>query len=434
MTARRPRARWPRLSLTWLSPAQVPLRARLTLVLAVVFVIGGALLVVVSTSLANRSIAAASAASAPAAAELQRQLGEILSQASQSQKAKQGTTPPPDAKPTVEEQKQSADLKKKLLAVNNEYAVATKTDAVGQLVGESAVGVAVMVPLAGLLAWYLAGRSLRPVRSITAAARRTSADRLSERLALSGPKDEITELATTFDAMMDRLEHAFEAQRRFVADASHELRTPIAVAATSIDVVLAKPDRTPQQLEAMAHDVRGALTRVEQLVDGLLALTRSEQLDRGREQVDLAILAEDALDVHSAAIRARGLTVDGELGEARMVGDPALLDRMTGNLIDNAIRHNVDGGRIRVTTAATDTGVVLTVTNSGAVIPGPAIEQLRRPFHRLGGRARTEDHGLGLGLAIADAVCRAHGGMLTLVAVQSGGLEVRVDLPTRSGR
>jgi signal transduction histidine kinase len=420
--------------LTWLSPAQVPLRARLTLVLAVVFVIGGALLVVVSTSLANRSIAAASAASAPAAAELQRQLGEILSQASQSQKPKQGTTPPPDAKPTVEEQKQSADLKKKLLAVNNEYAVATKTDAVGQLVGESAVGVAVMVPLAGLLAWYLAGRSLRPVRSITAAARRTSADRLSERLALSGPKDEITELATTFDAMMDRLEHAFEAQRRFVADASHELRTPIAVAATSIDVVLAKPDRTPQQLEAMARDVRGALTRVEQLVDGLLALTRSEQLDRGREQVDLAILAEDALDVHSAAIRARGLTVDAALGEARMVGDPALLDRMTGNLIDNAIRHNVDGGQIRVTTAATDTGVVLTVTNSGAVIPGPAIEQLRRPFHRLGGRARTEDHGLGLGLAIADAVCRAHGGMLTLVAVPSGGLEVRVDLPTRSGR
>lgn len=433
--ARRSRLALPRLSPTWLSPARVPLRARLTLLLAVAFVVSGGLLVVLTTSLANRSIAAANAASAPAAAELQRQLGQILSQANQTQKPKPGSTPPPDTKPTTEQQKQSADLKKKLLEANNEYAAATKTDAVGKLVGESAVGLAVMVPLAGLLAWYLAGRSLRPVRSITEAARRTSADRLSERLALSGPKDEITELAATFDAMMDRLERAFEAQRRFVADASHELRTPIAVAATSIDVVLAKPERSPQQLETMAHDVRGALSRVEQLVDSLLALTRSEQLDRAREQVDLAILVEDALDEHRAAIRGRGLLVDVRLAEARTVGDPALLERMVGNLVDNAIRHNVEGGgHIRVTTVATGSGVVLTVANSGVVIPGGAIEQLRRPFHRLGGRARTEDNGLGLGLAIADAVCRAHGGSLTLAAVPSGGLEVRVDLPTGSAQ
>lgn len=434
MTLRVRRLRVRRPLSTWLSPARLPLRARLTLLLAVVFVVGGAVLVALNTSEANRSIAAASAASAPAAAELQQQLSEILSQANQSQKPKAGTTPPPDTKPTEQEQQQSADLKKKLLEANDEYAAATKTDAIGQLVGKSAVGVAVMVPLAALLAWYLAGRSLRPVRSITAAARRTSADRLSERLALSGPKDEITELATTFDAMMDRLERAFDAQRRFVADASHELRTPIAVAATSIDVVLAKPDRTPQQLEAMAHDVRGALIRVEQLVDSLLALTRSEQLDRAREQVDLAILAEDALDAQGGTIRARELTVDVQLHEARMIGDPALLDRMTRNLVDNAIRHNVDGGHVRVTTVATGSGVALTVTNSGAVIPVAAVEQLRKPFHRLGGRARTADHGLGLGLAIADAVCRAHGGRLTLQAIPSGGLEVRVDLPTSSVR
>ncbi|MER7247651.1 HAMP domain-containing sensor histidine kinase [Kribbella sp. NPDC000426] len=435
MTARRQGTsplRWPRPSWTWPAPARIPLQTRLTLLLAVVFVVGGALLVVLSTSLANQSIAAANAASAPAAAELQRQLGDILSQADQTQKPKAGSTPPPDGKPTEEQRKQSADLKQKLLAANNEYAAATKTDAVAQLVGKSAIGLVVMVPLAGLLAWYLAGRSLRPVRSITAAARRTSADRLSERLALSGPKDEITELAATFDAMMDRLERAFEAQRRFVADASHELRTPIAVAATSIDVVLAKPDRTPQQLEAMAHDVRGALTRVERLVDSLLALTRSEQLDRAREPVDLAVLAEDALDAHSAEVRACGLTVEVDLAKARIAGDPALLDRMTGNLVDNAIRHNVSGGHVRVVTAATAAGVRLTVSNSGAVIPATAVEQLRRPFHRLSGRARTEDHGLGLGLAIADAVCRAHGGTLTLEANPSGGLDVRADLPTGS--
>ncbi|WP_328521227.1 HAMP domain-containing sensor histidine kinase [Kribbella sp. NBC_00359] len=421
-------------ALAWLSPARLTLRARLTLILAVVFVVGGALLVALSTSLANRSIAAATAASAPAAAELQNQIGEILNQANKNPKPASGSTTPPSGKPTTAEQKQSSDLKQKLVAANSEFAAATKTDAVSQIVGKSAIGAAVMVPLAGLLAWYLAGRSLRPVRTITAAARRTSAERLSERLALTGPKDEITELANTFDAMMERLEHAFEAQRRFVADASHELRTPIAVAATSVDVVLAKPDRTPEQLEAMAHDVRAALTRVERLVDSLLALTRSEQLDRAREQVDLAILAEDALDAQRAAVRARGLTVDVQLAEARTVGDPALLDRMTGNLVDNAIRHTVDGGHISVTTAATHGGVSLSVVNSGAVIPPEALDRLRRPFHRLSGRARTEDNGLGLGLAIADAVCRAHGGNLTLVAVPSGGLEVRVDLPTESGR
>ncbi|HZX08367.1 sensor histidine kinase [Kribbella sp.] len=434
---RRLRFRWPSLtwpSLIWLSPGRLPLRARLTLLLAAVFVVGGAVLVGLNTSQANRSIAAASAASAPAAAQLQQQLGEILSQANQRQKPKAGTMAPPDGKPTLQEQRQTADLKQKLLVANDEYAAATKTDAIGQLVGRSAIGMAALVPLAGLLAWYLAGRSLRPVRSITAAARRTSADRLSERLDLSGPRDEITELATTFDAMMDRLERAFDAQRRFVADASHELRTPIAVAATSIDVVLAKPDRTLQQLEAMAHDVRGALTRVEQLVDSLLALTRSEHLDRAREQVDLGVLAEDALDAQGAAIRARRLTVDVRLTEARTTGDPALLDRMARNLVDNAVRHNVDGGQIRVTTAATGGTVTLTVANTGSVIPPDAVEQLRRPFHRLDGRARTADHGLGLGLAIADAVCRAHGGSLALLAVPSGGLEVRADLPTGSDR
>lgn len=422
----------PRFRVESFSPARLPLRARLTLIFAVVFVVGGALLVALSTSLANRSIATANAASAPAAAELQQQIGEIINQ--MNQKPASGSTKPASGEPTEAERKQSSDVKKKLVAANNEFAAATKTDAVSQIVGKSAIGTAVMVPLAALLAWYLAGRSLRPVRSITAAARRTSADRLSERLALTGPKDEITELADTFDAMMDRLERAFEAQRRFVADASHELRTPVAVAATSIDVVLAKPDRTPEQLEAMAYDVRGALSRVERLVDSLLALTRSEQLDRAREQVDLAILAEDALDTQRAAIQARGLMVDVQLAECRTVGDPALLDRMTCNLVDNAIRHNVDGGQLSVRTVPIDAGVRLIVANSGAVIPPDRLDQLLRPFHRLSGRARTEDNGLGLGLAIADAVCTAHGGRLALIAAPSGGLEVRVDLPTRFGR
>jgi signal transduction histidine kinase len=416
------------------------LRARLTLALALVFVFGGVLLIGLTTTLANRSIAQANAATSPAAAALERQLSAILADAaanmtkpgqSSAQPTSTPTASPASSEGKAKAQRNGGDLKQKIVAANSDYAAATRTDAVSKLVTESVAGAAVLVPLAGLLAWFVAGRSLRPIRSITAAARRTSVDRLSDRLGMTGPRDEITELADTFDAMMARLENAFEAQRRFVADASHELRTPLAVAATSIDVVLAKPDRTPAQLEAMAHDVRGALTRVERLVDSLLALTRSEQLDRAREPVDLATLAEDALDAQRTTILARRLSVTTALDESRTTGDPALLDRMVGNLVDNAVRHNIAGGRIEVRTAQTKSGVTLTVVNDGPAIPGEVLPQLREPFHRLHGRARTADTGLGLGLAIADAVCRAHRGTLRLRALPSGGIEATAELPTR---
>jgi hypothetical protein len=418
-------------------PRGLTLRGRLTLVFGAVFLVGGVLLVALTTTLANRSIAEASASSAPAADELKGRLTEIIAEAQRgaapsAQASPTAASSKPEAKAQTAEQARAAKLKQQLVAANSDYSAATKTDAIDRLVTESLVGAAILLPAAGLLAWVLAGRSLRPVRSITEAARQTSADRLSNRLALTGPKDEITELADTFDAMMERLQHAFDAQRRFVADASHELRTPLAVAATSIDVVLAKPDRRPEQLEAMAVDVRGALSRAERLVDSLLALTRSEHLDHAREPVDLAILVEDALDARRAGISAGQLTVSTDLGEARTVGDPALLERMVGNLVDNAVRHNVDGGHVTVRTSASEAGVELTIVNSGVAIPEEVLPQLLEPFHRLHGRARTADQGLGLGLTIAAAASRAHRGKLSLTTVPSGGLEVRVALPTAS--
>jgi signal transduction histidine kinase len=417
----------------WVSQG-LTLRGRLTLVFGAVFLVGGVLLVALTTTLANRSIAEASASSAPAADELKRRLTEIIAEAQRGTAPSAQSSPTmapskPESKAQTAEQANAAKLKQQLVAANSDYSAATKTDAIDRLVTESLLGAAILLPAAGLLAWSLAGRSLRPVRSITEAARQTSADRLSNRLALTGPRDEITELADTFDAMMERLQHAFDAQRRFVADASHELRTPLAVAATSIDVVLAKPDRTPEQLEAMAVDVRGALTRAERLVDSLLALTRSEHLDHAREPVDLAILVEDALDARRAGISAGQLTVSTELGEARTVGDPALLERMVGNLVDNAVRHNVDGGHVTVRTSASEAGVELTIVNTGVAIPEELLPQLLEPFHRLHGRARTADQGLGLGLTIAAAASRAHRGKLSLTTVPSGGLEVRVALP-----
>ena len=233
----------------------------------------------------------------------------------------------------------------------------------------------------------------------------------------------------SLDAMMDRLEHAFDAQRRFVANASHELRTPLAVAGTAVDVVLAKPDRRPEQLEAMASDVRTAIGQAERIVESLLALTRSQHLDHRRDDVDLAALAEDALDARAAPIAERGLTVSTQLADATAVGDSALLERLVGNLIDNAVRHNGPGGQIEVRTGRSDGRADLEVANSGRVIAPDRVTVLVEPFQRLDGRARNGDSGLGLGLTIVKAVADAHEATLALHAQPSGGLRVLFRLP-----
>jgi len=412
------------------------LRTRLTLILAGVFVLLGGALIALTASLAQSSLSRAYSTAAPAAAQLKQQIGQILSEA-QPTRSKQ---PPPVAKSSAPPSARPSDLpakepsaaevaKQKLIAASDSYSQATRDTAVRRLVAESVTAAAVLIPLAVLLAWWLAGRSLRPVRTITDAARRASANQLSERLALTGPKDEITELGDTFDAMMDRLEHAFDAQRRFIANASHELRTPLAVAGTAVDVVLAKPERRPAQLEAMARDVRGAVHRAELLVDSLLTLTRSQHLDHARDAVDLAAIVEDVLDEHRGAIAERSLTVSTQLVDAPAVGDRVLLERLVTNLVENAVRHNVDGGHIEVRTAATPGAVSVEVANGGAVIPPDQVTRLVEPFQRLNGRARSGEAGLGLGLAIAQAVAEAHGATLLLAAPPSGGLTVTLRLP-----
>ena len=198
----------------------------------------------------------------------------------------------------------------------------------------------------------MAGRVLRPVHAITAAARRASEENLGERIALAGPEDELKELADTFDAMLARLDAAFASQRRFVANASHELRTPLTVMRTAIDVTLAKPERTPAQLEAMAAEVRQATVQAERLVEALLTLARSDRGTGPRSVLDLAVLAEDALDAATPAIKAGSLRVTSELEPGLAVGDQVLVERLVGNLIDNAVRHNVSGGWLASPAAA----------------------------------------------------------------------------------
>jgi signal transduction histidine kinase len=280
-----------------------------------------------------------------------------------------------------------------------------------------------------LLAWVITGQVLRPLHDVTATARRLSAESLDERLRLPGPRDEVAELADTFDAMLDRLQAAFQSQRRFVANASHELRTPLAVVRTEVDVTLADPAADEAELRRMATVIRDATLRAQQLVDGLLVLARTEGgALRTVEPADLAGLAEAALRIATPELRSRGLHVRKRMTPALTVGDPALLERVVGNLVENAVRHNVDGGWVEVCTGLAEAQAMLRVASSGDVIAPEAVTALFEPFRR-GGVARTARDGAGLGLSIVRAVVAAHRGTVTAEPVPGGGLAVTVRLP-----
>ncbi|HEY1000693.1 MAG TPA: HAMP domain-containing sensor histidine kinase [Streptosporangiaceae bacterium] len=289
----------------------------------------------------------------------------------------------------------------------------------------SLLGLGVMTVASGGLGWYVSGRVLRPVRAITEAARRASDQHLGERLALTGARDELKELADTFDDMLERLDLAFAAQRRFVANASHELRTPLTVMRTAVDVALAKPNRTTQQLEDMADRVRRSIDRAENMIEALLVLAISDQGVTSSELLDLSAVAEDALELAAPGIARLGLTVEADLGPAETTGDQQLIERMVWNLVDNAVRHNEPGGWIRVTTGRYPGGAILRIANSGTVVPTDAVPTLAEPFRRI---QKQPDGGVGLGLSIAQSVSTAHGAHLDIRNQPEGGLDISLTL------
>lgn len=286
-----------------------------------------------------------------------------------------------------------------------------------------------VVIAAGLVSWVLVGVVLAPLHRVTATARRLSAESLDERIGLRAAQGEVAELAAGFDAMLDRLQAAFEAQRRFVANASHELRTPLAVLRTEIDVTLADPNADAAELRRMGEVVRAASRRADDLVSALLLLARAEALGSATGQVDLADAAAQAVRTVAAEAAERGLSVRAGGGSAQVSGDVALLERVAGNLVENAVRHNVDGGTIEVCTGRDGQWAFLTVRSTGPVIEPEQVAELFEPFRR-GPVARTASTpGSGLGLSIVQAVVAAHGGTVTALPVPGGGLEVTVTLP-----
>jgi signal transduction histidine kinase len=298
---------------------------------------------------------------------------------------------------------------------------------VRQLLAGSVVALILMAVVSLLLGLVLAKRVLRPLRLITSATRRVSADSLDRRLAVPGPADEVKDLADTIDELLERLEASFAAQRRFVANASHELRTPLATIRASLDVAVAKPDPAASTV-ALADRLRPQLDRVDHLLDGFLVLARAQHgALADAAPVDLGDLVGAALRERSADVATKGLSVSVEVPPATVTqGSPALLARLVENVVDNAVTHNQNDGWIRVTGSASEDETVLVVETGGRVLDQRQVNRLARPFERLDGE-RTGSSGLGL--SIVAAVAATHGGRLTLLARPEGGLRVSITLP-----
>jgi signal transduction histidine kinase len=306
-----------------------------------------------------------------------------------------------------------------------------RESALHELRVQYALALAAMTAISVLLGWAVAGRGLRPLQRITATARRVSQDNLDERIALAGPRDELTELADTFDGMLERLEGAFASQRRFVANASHELRTPLTVMRTELEVAIADPDATTDELREMAEAVRASLGRTERLIDALLTLARSESAVTRRDDVDLAALARLAVDQARGELSDARLRLTTGLAPAPVRGNRRLLERLVANLVDNSVRHNRPGGGVDVSTGVGRDRAFVRVTNDGEPLPPDALPRLLEPFQRLDRHARGD--GAGLGLSIVASVARAHGGTVELEARATGGLDAVVELPLSPG-
>ncbi len=297
---------------------------------------------------------------------------------------------------------------------------------VNQLFVVSWVVLAITAVASALLGWFASGRVLRPLREMTSTARTISAGNLSQRLALTGPDDEFKQLGDTLDELLARLEGAFEAQRRFVANASHELRTPLTLERTLLQVALADPDASAATLRATCEELLTSGREQERLLEALLTLASSERGLERREAVDLAAVCGRALTPVRSEFEYRSVEVMTALAPAPTTGDPALVERLVGNLLDNASRYNLAGGRVEVSTGRYDGHSVLSVANTGPVVAADAVERLFEPFQRLGDDRTGSDGHHGLGLSIVRAIATAHGAVLSAHAPPDGGLAVTV--------
>jgi signal transduction histidine kinase len=300
------------------------------------------------------------------------------------------------------------------------------------LVVRGVVALCVLTAVAMWVGLLAARRIVRPVKEITATARRIADRSLHERIGLTGPQDELRELADTVDGMLSRLDAAFEGQRRFVGNASHELKTPLAINRTLVEVAMNRPD-APAQMRQLGEILLEVNARQERLIDGLLTLARSEHAIVDPVPVDLGIVASGVVEAARPEADRLGVTATTCITPVTVEGDPVLLERMVQNLVQNAIRHNTAQGWVRVSIGQAGAEVQLIVLNTGPVIPQAGLPRLFEPFRRFTDRVGS-GAGTGLGLSIVRSVTQAHGGTVEAMPRDGGGLEVRVSLPTGGSR
>ncbi|MFC4500174.1 MULTISPECIES: sensor histidine kinase [Streptomyces] len=389
-------------ALPWLRPT---IRIRLTLLYGGMFLIAGILLLSIIYLLAAQALHEGS--------------GQSFQISGSSLNITSSTCPKLD---TAANQEQFTEFLKQCDAAQRQHAL-------DDLLSRSLLALLGLAVIAFAFGYAMAGRVLSPLGRITRTARAVAGSDLSRRIELDGPDDELKELADTFDDMLERLQRAFTAQQRFVGNASHELRTPLAINRTLLEVHLSDPN-APVEWQQLGKTLLATNERSEQLVEGLLLLARSDNQIVERKPVDLAEVAEQAVDQVHAEAEAKGVRIRGEQKPAVVQGNGVLLERIALNLVQNAVRYNVsEGGWVEVTTEVQHGQAILVVSNTGPVVPAYEIDNLFEPFRRLRTERTGSDKGVGLGLSIVRSVARAHGGHITAQPREGGGLMMRVALP-----
>ncbi|MFD5574478.1 sensor histidine kinase [Streptomyces cadmiisoli] len=316
------------------------------------------------------------------------------------------------------------------------YEISTKDDFLRSLLLFSAAALAVLLVVALLVGWFVAGRMLAPLQKVTATARGIAGSTLHERIDIGGPKDEIRQLAETFNDMLRRLDRSFEAQRRFASNASHELKTPLTGMRTILQVALAAPQE--YRLQEIGPKLLTLTSRSADILNALLTLARADQGGVDKEKVELGAVARESVTEAGSQADELGVTVSVDCGRAEIMGDRVLLRQLTGNLVQNAVRHNHRGGsaEVRVEESPDRRVARFVVRNTGRRFSREEADQMREPFHRLDTRQSTRTGrpaGHGLGLAVAESITRAHSGTLDITPLPDGGLETVVVLPLTTG-
>lgn len=306
----------------------------------------------------------------------------------------------------------------------NESLLGYRSEVLTRLVYQSGIALVIALMLSVVLGWIVAGRVLRPLRDMTMTARELSRGDLSLRLTVPEPDDEIRTLAETFNGMLARIEAAFGEERRIVANLSHEIRTPLANQQVAIDVTLADPDASADELRETLMIVARENRRSQVVSERILHLAQAQGTDGSHdEDVDLASVVRSAVDDVDGA----SLNLVADLQSASVHGDPVLLRRMVDNLLENAVKYNRPGGRIDLSVHEESGGAILVVANDGEELSAADAADLVRPFQR--SRTAGSASGVGLGLAIVAAVVERHRGTLRLRPRAGGGLEVRAIFP-----